>query len=66
VYLTLIPVQVARENMAAYYIAKVTQLNQYVVLLGSAVVAGPFATAAEAVKARDELLATGTASGCCD
>jgi hypothetical protein len=40
-----------------YFIAKVTQLDQYVVLLGSTVVAGPFATAAEAVKAREKLVA---------
>jgi hypothetical protein len=41
---------------AQYFIAKVTQLDQYVVLLGSTVVAGPFGTVAEAVKARDGLL----------
>jgi hypothetical protein len=39
-----------------YFIAKVTQLDQYVVLLGSTVVRGPFSTAAEAVKAREALL----------
>jgi hypothetical protein len=52
--------------MAAYFIAKVTQLDEYVVLLGSTVVAGPFASAAEAAKVMESLLATGTASGCCD
>ena len=34
---------------AQYFIAKVTQLDQYVLLLGSTVISGPFATAAEAV-----------------
>jgi hypothetical protein len=42
---------------AQYFIAKVTQLDQYVVLLANKVVAGPFPTAAEAVKARDKLVA---------
>jgi hypothetical protein len=41
---------------AQYIIAKVTQLDQYVVLLANKVIAGPFSTAAEAVKARDALL----------
>jgi hypothetical protein len=41
---------------AQYFIAKTVQANEYVVLVGNKVVAGPFATAAEAVKARDGLL----------
>lgn len=44
---------------AQYFIAKVTQLDQYVVLQGSTVVSGPFGTAAEAVKAREKLLKAG-------
>jgi hypothetical protein len=52
--------------MAAYFIAKTVQDNQYVVLLANKVVAGPFGTAAEAAKVMESLLATGTASGCCD
>jgi hypothetical protein len=39
-----------------YFIAKTVQDNQYVLLLGNKVVAGPFPTAADAVKARDALL----------
>jgi hypothetical protein len=41
---------------AQYFIAKVTQLDQYVVLMGNKVVAGPFATAQEAIRAREELI----------
>ena len=37
------------------YIAKTVQTNQFVVLIDNKIVAGPFATAAEAVKARDAL-----------
>jgi hypothetical protein len=33
---------------AQYFIAKVVQANEYVVLVGNKVVAGPFPTAAEA------------------
>jgi hypothetical protein len=39
-----------------YFIAKTVQANEYVLLLGSKVVAGPFPTTAEAIKARDALL----------
>jgi hypothetical protein len=41
---------------AQYFIAQTVQDNQYVVLFGNKVVAGPFAEAAEAVRARDELI----------
>jgi hypothetical protein len=41
---------------AQYFIAKTVQANEYVVLLANKIVCGPFATAAEAVKARDTLL----------
>ena len=41
--------------MIDYYIATTVNGRQYVVLANREVVAGPFATAAEAVKARDEL-----------
>jgi hypothetical protein len=41
---------------AQYFIAKTVQNDQYVVLLGDQVVAGPFATAVEAVKAREGLM----------
>jgi len=51
--------QKERQSIA---IAKTVQGNEYVVLIDNKVVAGPFATAAEAVKARDALLASGTAS----
>jgi hypothetical protein len=44
---------------AQYYIAKTVNGREYVVLLDSRVVAGPFATAAEAVKAREALLEAG-------
>jgi hypothetical protein len=37
------------------YIAKTVQTNQFVVLIDNKIVAGPFATAAEAVRARDAL-----------
>jgi hypothetical protein len=40
---------------AQYFIAKTVQANEYVVLAGNKIVAGPFATAAEAVKAREKL-----------
>lgn len=46
------------------YIATTVNGRAYVVLVDGKVAAGPFATAAEAVKARDTLLAAGTASGC--
>jgi hypothetical protein len=45
-----------------YFIAKVTQLDQYVVLLGSTVVSGPFATVQEAIRAKDKLLKAGPAA----
>jgi hypothetical protein len=48
------------------FIAKTVQSDQYVVLVDNKVVAGPFASAAEAAKIMESLLATGTASGCCD
>lgn len=41
---------------AQYFIAKTVQANEYVLLMGNKVVAGPFATAAEAVKAREALI----------
>jgi hypothetical protein len=40
-----------------YYIAKTVRANEYVVLVGTLVVAGPFASAAEAIKAREKLQA---------
>ena len=46
------------------FIARTVQADEYVVLIDNKVAAGPFATAAEAVKAREELLKAGTASGC--
>jgi hypothetical protein len=48
------------------FIAKTVQSDSYVVLVDNKVVAGPFATAAEAAKVMESLLATGTVSGCCD
>jgi hypothetical protein len=39
-----------------YFIAKTVQANEYVLLVGNKVVAGPFPTAAEAVRARIELV----------
>jgi hypothetical protein len=42
-------------SAAQYFIAKTVQDNQYVVLLADKVVAGPFGTAAEAVRAREKL-----------
>jgi hypothetical protein len=41
---------------AQYFIAKTVQTNEYVVLIDNKVVAGPFAVAAEAVRARIELV----------
>jgi hypothetical protein len=41
---------------AQYFIAKTVQDSQYVVLLANKIVAGPFASVAEAVEARDALL----------
>lgn len=43
---------------AQYFIAKTVQANEYVLLMGSKVVARPFPTAAEAVKAREKLVKT--------
>ena len=40
---------------AEYFIATTVNGREYVVVLGSEVVAGPFETAAEAVKARTKL-----------
>jgi hypothetical protein len=44
---------------AQYFIAKNVQADSYVVLVGNKVVAGPFPSAAEAVKARDGLVKAG-------
>jgi hypothetical protein len=41
---------------AQYFIAKTVQDNQYVVLLANKVVAGPFASVAEAVRVRERLV----------
>jgi hypothetical protein len=46
---------VERSIMTAY-IAKTVQANEYVVLIDNKVVAGPFATAADAVRAKEALL----------
>lgn len=48
--------------MSALYIATTVNGRQYVVVLGSELVAGPFATAAEAVRARERLLAAAPAN----
>jgi hypothetical protein len=48
------------------FIAKTVQSDQYVVMIDGKIAAGPFGTAAEAAKVMESLLATGTASGCCD
>jgi hypothetical protein len=42
---------------AQYFIAKTVQADKYVLLVDGVVAAGPFPTAAEAVKARDKLVA---------
>lgn len=55
---------VGDDDIVTAFIAKTVQADEYVVLLDNKVVAGPFATAAEAVKARESLLAAGTASPC--
>jgi len=44
---------------AQYYIAKTVNGREYVVLLDSTIVAGPFETAAEAIEARENLLKSG-------
>jgi hypothetical protein len=45
------------EMSAQYFIATTVNDRQYVVVLIDKIVAGPYNTAAEAVKARDALLA---------
>jgi Arc/MetJ-type ribon-helix-helix transcriptional regulator len=40
---------------AQYFIAKTVQGDEYVVLLANQVVAGPFASVAEAIRAREGL-----------
>jgi hypothetical protein len=50
--------------MSVAYIATTVNGREYVEIIDNKVVAGPFGTAAEAIKARDALLASGKASGC--
>jgi hypothetical protein len=51
-----LPLRVQSHEPAQYFIAKTVNGREYVVLLDSTIVAGPFASAAEAVKAREALL----------
>jgi hypothetical protein len=44
---------------AQYFIAKTVQANEYVLLMGSKIVGGPYSTAAEADRERQKLVKEG-------